>query len=172
VRLPSTPLNPVVFLAVIAAVGVWFLLWRTRLGYELRTVGANPDAAVYGGIRVDRIIIIAMLISGALAGLLSVNEIMGFQHRIVLEFVGGAGFVGIAVSLLGRSHPLGVILAALLFGILYQGGAELSFQKPTISRDMFVVIQGLVIRFMGALEQVFKPHIARLLAPRIVETKA
>ncbi|MFO0992294.1 MAG: ABC transporter permease [Hyphomicrobiales bacterium] len=172
VKLPSTPLNPVVFLAVIAAVAVWFLLWRTRLGYEIRTVGANPDAAVYGGIGVARIIIIAMLISGALAGLLSVNEIMGFQHRIVLEFVGGAGFVGIAVSLLGRSHPFGVILAALLFGILYQGGAELSFQKPTISRDMIVVIQGLVILFMGALEQVFKPHIARLLAPRIAEAKA
>jgi len=172
VKLPSTPLNPVVFLAVIAAVAVWFLLWRTRLGYEIRTVGANPDAAIYGGIRLDRIIIITMLISGALAGLLSVNEIMGFQHRIVLEFVGGAGFVGIAVSLLGRSHPLGVILAALLFGILYQGGAELSFQKPTISRDMIVVIQGLVILFMGALEQVFRPHIARLLAPRALEAKA
>jgi len=97
---------------------------------------------------------------------------MGFQHRIVLEFVGGAGFVGIAVSLLGRSHPLGVILAALLFGILYQGGAELSFQKPTISRDMIVVIQGLVILFMGALEQVFRPHIARLLTLRPVEAKA
>jgi ABC-type uncharacterized transport system permease subunit len=172
VKLPSTPLNPAVFLAVIAAIAVWFLLWRTRLGYEIRTVGANPDAAVYGGIRLDRIIIIAMLISGSLAGLLSVNEILGFQHRIILEFVGGAGFVGIAVSLLGRSHPLGVILAALLFGILYQGGAELSFQKPTISRDMIVVIQGLVILFMGALEQVFRPHIARLLTPRPVEAKA
>jgi len=172
VKLPSTPLNPAVFLAVIAAFAVWFLLWRTRLGYEIRAVGEGSDAAVYGGIRVDRIIIIAMLISGGLAGLLSVNEIMGFQHRIVLEFVGGAGFVGIAVSLLGRSHPLGVILAALLFGILYQGGAELSFQKPTISRDMIVVIQGLVILFMGALEQVFRPHIARLLTLRPVEAKA
>jgi len=172
VKLPSTPLNPAVFLAVIAAVAVWFLLWRTRLGYEIRTVGASHDAAVYGGIKVDRIIIIAMLLSGALAGLLAVNEIMGFQHRIILEFVGGAGFVGIAVSLLGRSHPFGVILAALLFGILYQGGAELSFRKPAISRDMIVVIQGLVILFMGALEQVFRPHIARLLTSRPVEAKA
>lgn len=161
-KLPSTPLNPAVFLAVIAAIAVWLLLWRTRLGYEIRTVGANPDAAVYGGIRLDRIIIIAMLISGSLAGLLAVNEILGFQHRIILEFVGGAGFVGIAVSLLGRSHPFGVILAALLFGILYQGGAELSFQKPAISRDMIVVIQGLVILFMGALEYAFRPALSAL----------
>jgi simple sugar transport system permease protein len=171
-KLPNTPLNPTVFLAVIAAIGVWVLLWRTRLGYEIRTVGANPEAAVYGGIKLDRTIIVTMLISGGLAGLLAVNEIMGFQHRIVLEFAGGAGFVGIAVSLLGRSHPVGVVLAALLFGLLYQGGAELSFQKPAITRDMIVVIQGLVILFMGALEQVFRPHIARLLAPRTIEAEA
>lgn len=157
VRLPNTPLNVTVFLAIIAAIAVWYLLWRTKLGYEIRTVGANPDAAVYAGIKTDRIIIIAMVISGALAGLMAVNEILGVQHRLLLEFAGGAGFVGIAVALMGRSHPVGVVLAALLFGLLYQGGAELSFAKPAISRDMIVVIQGLVILFMGALEQAFRP---------------
>jgi simple sugar transport system permease protein len=103
---------------------------------------------------------VAMVISGGLAGLMAVNEVLGVQHRLVLEFAGGAGFVGIAVALMGRSHPVGVILAAMLFGLLYQGGAELSFAKPAITRDMIVVIQGLVILFMGALEQAFRPLLA------------
>ena len=121
-----------------------------------------PTAAVYAGIKPDRIIIIAMAISGALAGLMAVNEILGVQHRLVLGFVGGAGFVGIAVALMGRSHPVGIVLAAMLFGLLYQGGSELSFAKPEINRDMIVVIQGLVILFMGALEYAFRPALAAL----------
>ncbi len=165
VKLPNTPLNVTVFLAAAAAIAVWHLLWRTRLGYEIRAVGANTDAAVYGGIKPDRIIIIAMLISGALAGLMAVNEILGVQHRLVLEFAGGAGFVGIAVALMGRSHPLGVVLSAMLFGMLYQGGAELSFARPAITREMIVVIQGLVILFMGALEQTFRPYMSRYFVP-------
>jgi simple sugar transport system permease protein len=161
-RLPSTPLNFTVFLAIAAAAAVWYLLWRTKLGYEIRAVGANTEAAIYAGIKPDRIIVITMAISGALAGLMAVNEILGVQHRLVLEFAGGAGFVGIAVALMGRSHPVGVVLAAMLFGLLYQGGAELSFAKPEISRDMIVVIQGLVILFMGALEYVFRPWLAAI----------
>ncbi|MBC8036065.1 MAG: ABC transporter permease [Rhizobiales bacterium] len=162
VKLPNTPLNVTLFLAVIAAWALWYLLWRTRLGYEIRAVGANVDAAVYAGIKPSRIIIIAMLISGGLAGLMAVNEILGVQHRLVLEFAGGAGFVGIAVALMGRSHPAGVVLSAMLFGLLYQGGTELSFAKPAITRDMIVVIQGLVILFMGALEQAFRPWLVPL----------
>jgi len=161
IRLASSPLNPTVFLAFFAAWAVWYLLWRTKLGYEIRAVGANVEAAVYAGIDVKRIIIIAMVISGGLAGLLSANEILGVQHRLLLEFVGGAGFVGIAVALMGRSHPFGIVLAALLFGVLYQGGSELSFARPAINRDMIVVVQGLVILFMGALEQTFRPALTR-----------
>ena len=160
VKLPNTPVNITMFLAILAAIAVWYLLWRTKLGYEIRTVGANVDAAIYAGIKPSRIIMITMAISGGLAGLMAVNEVMGVQHRLVLEFAGGAGFVGIAVALMGRSHPVGVILAAMLFGLLYQGGAELSFAKPHITRDMIVVIQGLVILFMGALEQAFRPLLA------------
>ena len=162
VRLPSTPLNLTVFLAIIAAYAVWYLLWRTKLGYEIRAVGANTEAAIYAGIKPARIIMIAMAISGALSGLMAVNEVLGVQHRLLLEFVGGAGFVGIAVALMGRSHPIGIVLAAMLFGLLYQGGTELSFAKPLISRDMIVVIQGLVILFMGALEYAFRPALATL----------
>jgi simple sugar transport system permease protein len=162
-RLPSTPLNPTFFLALAVAFGVWYFLWRTKLGYEVRAVGANTDAAIYAGIRPQKIIMVAMAISGGLAGLLAVNEVMGAQHRLVLEYVQGAGFVGIAVALMGRSHPVGIVLAALLFGLLYQGGTELSFAKPEINRDMIVVIQGLVILFMGALEQTFRPWLSALL---------
>ena len=162
VKLPSTPLNLTVFLAIAAAFVVWYLLWRTKLGYEIRAVGANSEAAIYAGIKPARIIMIAMAISGALSGLMAVNEVLGVQHRLLLEFVGGAGFVGIAVALMGRSHPIGIVLSAMLFGLLYQGGTELSFAKPLISRDMIVVIQGLVILFMGALEYAFRPALAKL----------
>jgi general nucleoside transport system permease protein len=161
-RLPSTPLNPTLLLALLVAWGVWYFLWRTKPGYEIRAVGANADAAIYAGIKPDRIIMMAMAISGGLAGLVAVNEVLGAQHRLVLEYVQGAGFVGIAVALMGRSHPVGIVLSALLFGLLYQGGTELSFAKPEINRDMIVVIQGLVILFMGALEQSFRPWLSAL----------
>lgn len=157
----GAPLNITLFVALTAAVFVYVLIWRTRLGYEMRAMGHNPTAAVYAGISTVRITIIAMVISGALAGLMALNPIMGEQHRLLADFVGGAGFVGIAVALMGRAHPVGVILAALLFGMLYQGGAELAFEMPLISRDMIVVIQGLVILFAGAMEHMFRPAIAR-----------
>jgi simple sugar transport system permease protein len=105
-----------------------------------------------------------MTISGALAGFVALNTIMGAQHRLTLDFTGGVGFVGIAVALMGRNHPVGIILAALLFGALYQGGSELSFDMPALSRDLVVVIQGLVILFAGALEHMFRPSVEALFA--------
>ena len=161
-RLPASPLNLTIFLALAAAWAVWYFLWRTKLGYEIRAVGLNTEASVYGGIKPDRIIMIAMAVSGALAGLVAVNEVLGAQHRLLLEYVQGAGFVGIAVALMGRNHPIGIVLAAMLFGLLYQGGTELSFAKQHINRDMVVVIQGLIILFMGALEQAFRPWLNAL----------
>jgi ABC-type uncharacterized transport system permease subunit len=166
---PVTPLNLAFFLALLAAVFVWLLIWRTRLGFEIRAVGVNPTAAVYGGISPARITIISTLLSGALAGGLAVNVILGEEHRLVLEFTAGFGFVGIAVALMGRAHPVGIVLAAILFGVLYQGGAELAFDKPKISRDMIVVIQGLVVLFAGALEHMFRRPVATLLARRITQ---
>ena len=122
-----------------------------------------PTAAVYAGISPARIIVIAMVLSGALAGGLAVNELMGYQHRLLLEFTSGYGFVGIAVALMGRAHPVGIVLASLLFGILYQGGAELAFEQPAITRDMVVVIGGIIILFAGALDGLFRRLVARLL---------
>ncbi len=160
----GAPVNITLFLALAAAALVYVLIWRTRLGYEIRTFGFNPTAAAYAGISALKITVIALVISGALAGLMALNPVMGDQHRLQVDFVSGAGFVGIAVALMGRAHPLGVILAAILFGMLYQGGAELAFEIPVISRDMIIVIQGLVILFAGALEHMYRAPLARLVA--------
>jgi simple sugar transport system permease protein len=160
----ASPLNLAFLFALAAAAFVWVFIWHTRWGYELRTVGQNPSAAVYAGISPPRMMLIAMLLSGALAGGLGLNEVMGVQHRLLLDFPGGAGFVGIAVALMGRNHPVGIFLAAVLFGALYQGGSQLSFDLPRINRDMVVVIQGLVILACGALENLFRTPLAALFA--------
>lgn len=159
---PSSPLNLSVLLAIAAAIGVGLLLWRSRSGYELRTVGHSPDAAAYAGIQPKTRVLSAMLVSGALAGLVGVNELAGVQGKLLLDFVVGAGFTGIAVSLIGRNHPVGIVLASLLFGALYQGGAELAFDIPGFSRDMVYTLQGLIVLFSGAMSQVAAPGLARL----------
>jgi simple sugar transport system permease protein len=171
----SAPLNISFLLALLMAFAVWVLIWRTKLGYEMRTFGFSPKAARYAGISESRIIVVAMMISGGLAGMMALNPIMGDQHRVALDFVAGAGFVGIAVALMGRSHPAGIVPAAILFGVLYQGGAELAFEMPNISRDMIVIIQGLVILFAGALEHMFRAPIQAVFAsfsPRSVGVAA
>ena len=161
-KLGPAPFNVSFIIALVMCFLVWVLIWRTKLGYEMRTLGISPSAAIYAGIPYARTVIIAMLISRGLAGMMALNPVMGASARLQVEFVGGAGFVGIAVSLMGRSHPLGIIFAALLFGILYQGGADLSFEMPNITREMIVVIQGLVILFAGALEYMYRPAVVRI----------
>jgi simple sugar transport system permease protein len=152
----ASPLNLSALFALGAGALVWFYLWHTRWGYELRVLGHSETAAVYGGIPPARTIMVTMSVSGALAGLMSLNEVMGVQHRLLLNMPGGAGYVGIAVALMGRNHPAGILLAAVLFGALYQGGSELSFEMPKLTRDMVVVIQGLIILVCGALEQALR----------------
>lgn len=160
----SSPFNLSFLLALFCAFLVWLLIWRTRLGYEIRTQGFSAKAARYAGIGETRIVLVTMMVSGALAGMMALNPVMGDQGRLQLDFVAGAGFVGIAVALMGRSHPAGIVPAAILFGMLYQGGAELAFEMPNISRDMIVIIQGLVILFAGALENMLRPSIQTLFA--------
>ena len=157
-----SPLNLSFVIALLACVGVWVLIWRSRLGYAIRAVGQSPQAAQYAGISIERIIIITMAISGGLAGLMAINEILGVQHRVILNFTSGYGFTGIAVALMGRNHPFGIILASLLFGALYQGGAELDFEFSTITREMVLMIQGLIILFSGALSFMFQKPLQRL----------
>lgn len=161
----ATPLNLSFLIALIAAFGVWVLIWRTRWGYALRAVGHSEGAARYAGIPVPRMVVVAMAVSGALAGCMALNEILGAQGRLVLNFTSGYGFTGIAVALMGRNHPVGIFFAALLFGALYQGGAELDFEFQTITREMVVLIQGLIILFSGALALMFVPMLARVFRP-------
>ena len=158
---PRSPLNLSVLLAAFALPGVYLLLWKTRAGYALRAVGLGPEAARYAGIRPRGQIMFSMVLAGALAGLVGINEVAGVHGRLLLDYVVGAGFAGIAVSLIGRNHPVGITLAALLFGALYQGGAELAFEIPGFSRDMVFTLQGLVVLFCGALGQVAAPTFAR-----------
>jgi len=157
------PLNVASLVALLAALLVWLYVWRTRWGYELRTFGHSDTAARYGGISTARTVIVAMTVSGALAGLMSLNEVMGVQHRLLLNMPGGAGYVGIAVALMGRGHPVGILLAAVLFGGLYQGGSELSLDMPRLTRDVVVVIQGLIILVCGALEHAVQRPVQWLL---------
>ena len=151
----TVPANVTFLVALAACVLVWALLWRTRLGYEIRAFGRSESAARYAGINPFRIIMITMLLSGALAGLMSINNVMGESERLVQNSTEGAGFIGIAVALMGRNHPFGVLLAALLFGFLYQGGAELGLWT-SIPIELRIVVQGLVILFTGALDQMVR----------------
>jgi simple sugar transport system permease protein len=163
----ATPLNLAVFLALLAGFLTWVLLWHTRWGYEIRVVGHSEGAARYGGIAVERIVIGALCLGGACAGLAAINDVMGAQHRLLLNSAQGSGFIGIAVSLMGRNHPLGIALAALLFGALTQGGSQLAFEMPHLQHELVVVIEGLVILFCGALEHIFRAPLARLLGGRV-----
>ena len=162
----STPLNLAFPLALLACLGVWALIWRTKFGYALRAMGHSEEAARYAGIPVKRMVVIVMAISGALAGCMAVNEIMGAQHKLVLNFSAGYGFTGIAVALMGRNHPFGIVLASLLFGALAQGGTELDFEFQTITRELVLVIQGLIILFSGALAYMVSPWVRRLVTRR------
>ncbi|NLQ17750.1 ABC transporter permease [Marinomonas sp. M1K-6] len=164
----DSPLNLAFIWALICCVFVWGLIWHTRWGYQLRTLGTSPSAARYAGIDTAKVTIWAMLISGGLAGFVGLNEIMGVNHSLLLNFTAGYGFAGIAVALMGRNHPIGIVLAAVLFGALYQGGAELAFEIPTITPEIVVVIQGLVILFSGALEHMFKDRIEGFFIRRAV----
>ncbi|PCD77786.1 ABC transporter permease [Pseudothioclava arenosa] len=149
------PANVTFLIAVAACFAVWVLLWRTRLGYEIRAFGKSERAAVYAGISPVKVIMVAMLISGALAGLMAINNVMGEAERLLQNSAEGAGFIGIAVALMGRNHPLGVFLAAFLFGFLYQGGAEMGLWT-SIPIELRLLLQGLVILFTGALDNMVR----------------
>ena len=161
---PASPLNTSLFLALLAALAVYVLLWHTRAGYDLRATGSSAGAAAYAGINPKHQVMLAMAFSGALAGMVGMNEIAGVNGRLMLEYVSGAGFTGIAVALMGRNHPVGIVLASVLFGALFQGGAEVSFDVPGFSRDMVVMLQGFIVLFSGAMAYVLAPSISRLIA--------
>ena len=161
--LGDTPLNVSFLLAIVALVIYGVMVWRSAWGYQLRATGLNQHAAHYAGVSINRTIIVAMLISGALAGLAAVNSIMGSTHYLSLNFPAGAGFVGIAIALMGRQHPVGIFLSAVMFGALIQGGFDLSLEKPNIPQETFIFIQGLIILFCGAMENFYGPAVLKLI---------
>jgi len=136
-------------LAIIVAILVWFLLWKTTLGFEIRTAGANPDAGKYAGVNVGRTIVLSMTLSGMLAGMAGAIEVTALNYRHELGFSIGYGFDAIAIALLAKSHPLGVILSAILFGAMRNGGTRMQFLTQ-IPVDVISVIQALILLFVAA----------------------
>ncbi len=137
------------FLALAVAALVYWLLFKTTIGFEIRAVGANPDAARYAGINITWNFVLAMILSGALAGLAGSTQVLGTDHWVGQGFSAGYGFDAIALALLGRSHPLGVVLAALLFGTLRSGATRMQ-SIAGIPIDIISIIQGLIIIFVAA----------------------
>jgi len=137
------------FLALAVAALVYWFLWKTTHGFEIRMVGANPDAARYAGIRITRTTVLTMALSGALAGLAGANQVLGLDHKLVRAFSTGYGFDSIALALLGNSHPVGVVLSSLLFGFL-RGGAARMQSVAGIPVELIRIVQGMVIIFVAA----------------------
>jgi general nucleoside transport system permease protein len=137
------------FIALLMAFLVWWLLFKTTLGFELRTVGLNPNAAKYAGMKVTSAIVIGLTLSGALAGMAGANEILGVNYRLVSGFSSGYGFDSIALALLGKSHPVGVVLASLLFGFL-RNGARLMQVRADVPIDIVSILQALILAFIAA----------------------
>jgi simple sugar transport system permease protein len=148
--MPGSAANASVFFAILLAVGVWLFFRYTRGGFAILALGQNPTAAENAGIRIGRTILFVMIASGALAGLAGVNLVLGYKHYFEQGMGVEVGFVGIAVALLGRSHPLGVVLAAIFFGTLSQGGLAVSSVVP---RDLIEVLQGVTILAIAATSQ-------------------
>lgn len=153
-QLPKLFDNPIrfhigFFVALLMAVLVYILLFKTKWGLELRMVGANQNAARYAGIKITFSTVAAMVMSGALAGLAGANEVLGVNHRLIPAFSSGYGFDSIALALLGKSHPFGVVLAALLFGFLRNGARsmQLTIGVPT---DIVSILQALILAFIAA----------------------
>jgi simple sugar transport system permease protein len=161
--LGDTPLNISFLIAIAALVIYGVAVWRSSWGYKLRATGLNQHAAHYAGVKISRTIIVTMLVSGALAGLAAVNSVLGSTHYLSLNFPAGAGFVGIAIALMGRQHPVGIFLSSVLFGALIQGGFDLSLEKPNIPQETFIFIQGLIILFCGAMENFYAPAVLKLI---------
>ncbi|GMV34192.1 MAG: ABC transporter permease [Chloroflexi bacterium] len=137
------------FIALLAAYAVYWFLFKTTLGFEIRSVGANPDAARYAGMSVIRNFVLVMALAGGLAGMAGTAQVLGVDHWVGQGFSAGYGFDAIALALLGKSHPFGVVLSALLFGFLRSGATNMQ-SMARIPIDIISIIQGMVIIFIAA----------------------
>jgi simple sugar transport system permease protein len=146
----TTPVNVSLLLSIAVAVCCYYFLFRTTLGFELRTVGKNAVASRFAGISVARNTFMALFLGGGLAGLVGVNEVMGHEHKVVQSFSPQYGFTGIAVALIARNHPIGVIFSALLFGALQNSARELEFLSDKLTKELSLVLQGSLIAFVAS----------------------
>ena len=147
------PLSIAFLLAILMCILVYVFLWKTKWGYELRAVGENPSAAEYGGISPKKQIVIAMTISGGLAGMVAIGEVLGYRYRYYDGFSDGWGFLGIAVALLGRNHPLGIFIAAVFFAVLKRGEIFVDIETRFVSKDLVEVLQAIIIIFVASLQK-------------------
>ncbi len=152
----DVPLNVAFLLALIMCGLVYVFLWKTKWGYELRAVGENPSAAEYGGISPKKQIIVAMTLSGVLAGMVAIGEVQGTRHHYETGFSADWGFLGIAVALLGRNHPIGVLVAALFFGVLLRGEIFVDAFTRYVSKDLGWVLQAIIILFVACFQMYSK----------------
>lgn len=148
-------------IAVLVGGVVYFLMWRMKLGFEIRATGDNPTAARYKGINIYNISLVVMLLSGAISGLAGGIEILGIHHKLIFGFSSGFGFTGILIALLGRMHPVGVILASIFFGALHNGASAMQIYSD-VPRSLVNLIMGLIIILMLLSEAVFTYRIRRV----------
>ncbi len=141
----TTPVNVTLFLSLFAALICYLFLFHTARGYEIRALGQNPSAARFNGISASTNTLLVFTLAGALSGLVGINEVMGFQHKLIEGFSPQYGFTGIAVALMARNHPLGVILAALLFGSIHNGAREIEFLSEKITKEISIVMEAILI---------------------------
>jgi general nucleoside transport system permease protein len=170
IKFPETTWLPLLFdtrlhlgfvLAVLTAVVVFFLMWKMKLGFEIRATGDNPTASRYKGINIRRISLVVMLISGAISGLAGGVEILGIHHKLIFGFSSGFGFTGILIALLGRMHPIGVILASIFFGALHNGASAMQIYSD-VPRSLVSLIMGLIIIMMLLWEAIFTYRVRRV----------
>ncbi len=145
-----------IVIALVTAGVIWWILQKTTIGFEIRTVGLNPKAAKYAGMKVGRTVVMTMAIAGLLAGMAGAVETLGLNHKFAPEFSGSAGFEGITIALLGKVHPAGVVLSSLLIGGLNSGATKMQFDSG-VAAEIIQVVQALVLAFVAA------PEIIRLI---------
>ncbi len=148
---PQTQLTTALILLILVAIAFYVFLWKTSIGYQIRAVGANPSAAGTAGIKVNLLLVMSMVLSGGIAAMAGITEVFGKYHRFIEGFSPSFGFTGIAVAILGRNHPAGVLLTSLLFGAMDMGSLRMS-RVTNVSTNMVTVVQSLVILLVAAPE--------------------